>query len=177
MKSLALVAGMWMIAVGRLPAQEPPKPQKEHDWLRQIVGEFDTEAEIIGEAGQPPLKTRGRESSRLIGGFWMLSEHRGDVLGTPFTGVLTLGYSPENKCYVATWIDSLSSRLWTYRGSVDADGKILTLDTEGPGQDGKPAKFRETIEIKDQDHKVYTSSVEKDGKWVTFLKMQYSRRK
>ena len=45
------------------------------------------------------------------------------------------------------------------------------------GQDGKPAKYRETLEVKDKGHKVYTSSIEKDGKWTTFLTIKYTRKK
>ncbi|HVE40309.1 MAG TPA: DUF1579 domain-containing protein [Planctomycetota bacterium] len=175
MKNLALIAGC-LLTLTAAEAQEMPKPQKEHEWLQQIVGEWETEGEVL-EPGKPPTKTKGSESSRLIGGFWALSEHKGDFMGTPFTGILTLGFNPEKKKYVGTWVDSLTSRLWTYEGSVDEAGKILTLDTEGPGQDGKPAKFRESIEVKDKDHKSYSSSVYQDGKWVTFLTIKYTRKK
>ena len=71
----------------------------------------------------------------------------------------------------------MNSTLWSYTGSVDDTGKILTLDTEGPGPDGKPAKFKEVITVKDKDHKEFTSSMEKDGKWLTFVRMQYTRKK
>jgi len=176
MKQLALISAC-LLTLTAAEAQDMLKPQKEHEWLQQIVGEWDTEGELVGEPGRPPTKTKGGESSRLIGGFWVLSEHQGDFFGTPFTGILTLGYSPEKKKYVATWIDSITSHLWSYQGSIDAAGKLLTLDTEGPGQEGKPAKYRETLEVKDKDHKNYSSSIEKDGKYVTFLTIKYTRKK
>jgi hypothetical protein len=174
---LPALMGACLMTLTALEAQEMPKPQKEHEWLRQVVGEWDTEGEIAGEPGKAPTKTKGSESSRLIGGFWVLSEHQGDFFGTPFTGILTLGFSPEKKAYVATWIDSLTSRLWTYEGSLDEAGKVLTLNTEGPDETGKTVKFRETIEVKDKDHKTYSSSAFKDGKWVTFLTIKYTRKK
>ena len=154
-----------------------PKPQKEHEWLQQLTGEWETEGEVTTEPGKPPMKTKGSESNRAIGGFWILSEHKGDFFGSPFTGILSLGYSPEKKKYMGTWFDSVTSHLWTYQGSVDATGKILTLETEGPSPDGKTGKFREAITVKDKDHKEFTSSMEKDGQWVTYLKMQYTRKK
>lgn len=157
--------------------QEMPKPQKEHEWLGQLTGEWDTEGEVITEPGKPPMKTKGSETSRAIGGFWIQSEHKGDFFGAPFTGILSLGYSPEKKKYIGTWIDSMTSYLWTYQGTVDATGKILTLEAEGPGHDGKPAKFRETLTVKDKDHKEFSSSIEKDGQWVNYLKIQYTRKK
>lgn len=38
------------------------EPQKEHQWLQKIVGEWTYEGEGIMEAGQPPLK----ESETLV---------------------------------------------------------------------------------------------------------------
>ena len=172
--AFALIAPLFCVSA---TAQEMPKPQKEHEWLQQLTGEWDTEGEIFGEPGKPPTKTRGGESNRAIGGFWILSEHKGDFFGTPFTGIFSLGYSPEKKKYVGTWIDSMTSHLWTYTGSVDAAGKALTLDAEGPGQDGKPAKFREILTVVDKNQKTFTSSIEKDGQYVTFLKITYTRKK
>ena len=167
-------AGSTSLATG----QEMPKPQKEHEWLQQIVGEWDTEAEITFEPGKPPAKNKGTESVRAIGGHWILSETKGEMIsGMAFTGILSLGYSAEKKRYIGTWIDSVGSHLWTYTGTVDASGKVLTLETEGPTPDGKTGKFREVLTIKDKDHKSFSSSAEKDGQWVTFLKVEYTRKK
>src|ERR1043165_3833124 len=178
MKTVTAIGMLSLLFAAGTHAQDMPKPQKEHEWLQQIVGDWDTVGEIVAEPGQPTIKNKGSESCRLIGGFWALSEHKGEIPGAgPFTGIFTLGYSPEKKKYVGTWIDSVSTHLWTYQGSVDASGKILSLETEGPGLDGKPTKFREVIEVKDKDHKVFTSSAEKDGKWTTFLTMSYTRKK
>jgi hypothetical protein len=176
MKTFA-VALLASLCCGVAGAQEMPKPQKEQEWLQQLTGDWETEGEIFGEPGKPPTKTRGSELNRSIGGFWILSEHKGDFFGTPFTGIFSLGYSPEKKKYVGTWIDSLTSHLWTYTGSMDEAGKVLTLEAEGPGHDGKPAKFREILAVVDKNQKTFTSSIEKDGKDVTFLKLPYARKK
>jgi len=176
MKTLALI----VLACASVPqdAPQPPKPQKEHDWLQQLVGEWETESEVITEPGKPPVKSKGVESGRSIGGFWIQCENRGEAFGTPYTGILTLGYDAEKKKYVGTWIDTMLPRLWTYEGAVDAAGKILTLEAEGPtGEPGKVGKFRDAIELKSKDHKVLTSAMEKDGKWVPYLTVNYRRKK
>jgi hypothetical protein len=176
----AICAGALAAGAAVYAAQEPPefpKPLKEHEWLRQLAGEWDSEAEISMDPTKPPMKHKGTESSRMIGGFWFFAENKGDVMGSPFTGLLTLGYNPEKKKYIGTWVDSMTSILWTYEGSVDAAGKKLTIEAVGPGMDGKPATFRESIEVKDKDHKEFTSSLERDGKWVIHLTIRYARKK
>lgn len=161
-------------------SQEPPalpKPGKEHEWLKIFEGNWTTDGECAGEPGKPPLKMKGSASGKSLGGFWAVLENRGEAFGTPFVGLLTLGYDPEKKKYVGTWIDSMTSVHWRYEGSVDASGKVLTLDTQGPNhKTGKLEKFQEKVEIKDKDTWIFTSSMNEDGKWTQFMKMTYSRK-
>jgi hypothetical protein len=163
-------------------ADEPPKmpaPQKEHAWLQQLVGEWDSAAEMT-EPGKPPAKCKGTESVRALGGFWIQSENKMNVSPEmTVTGILTLGYDPQKKKYVGTWVDSMTSTLWTYEGTVDEAGKRLTLDTEGamPTNPTKRHKFKEVIELKGKDEKVFTSSVlGDDGKWTTFMTINSTRK-
>jgi hypothetical protein len=92
---------------------------------------------------------------------------------------LTLGFDPESKKYVGTWIDSMGSHLWKYVGTVDSAGKILTLETEGPCP-MKPglSKFREVTEWKGKDDRVFTSSIQgDDGKWNMMVRVTSHRSK
>lgn len=156
-----------------------PAPVPEHAWLQQFVGTWESESEISMGAGQAPITAKGTEIARMVGGFWLVSEGRGEMMGQPFSNILTLGYNPEKKKYVGTWVDSMTSILWVYEGTVDASGKILTLETEGPCPmaPGKLSKFREVTEFKSKDHRVFTSSIQgEDGKWTTIVTVN-SRRK
>jgi hypothetical protein len=141
------------------------------------VGEWDAEVEAVMDPAQPPMKTKGSERVRMVGGFWMISEGRNNEF--PYEFVLTLGYDPEKRKYIGTWLDSMSSYLWKYEGTVDASGKVLTLDTEGPapGAPGTRCKFKEVTEFKGKDHRVFTSSRQgEDGKWATFMTVHSRRR-
>lgn len=173
----ALAALLLAPALRAQDAPSMPKPTKEHEWLRQLVGEWTTEGECTGPPGQPPVKMKGTETVRSIGGFWIHGETKGEVMGMPFTGLLTLGYDEKGKKYVGTWVDSMNGHLWTYEGAVD--GKTMTLNSVGPTMEdpAKMAKYRETIEIQGPDRRVFTSAREQDGKFVPFMTLQYARKK
>jgi hypothetical protein len=167
------------LALGRAQDGPPmPKPEKEHQWLHHLVGEWDAEGECVMDPSKPPVKFKGTESGRTVGGFWIQLENKGEFLGAPFTGILSLGYDPEKKQYIGTWIDSMSSTLWHYTGTVDASGKVLTLETEGPcpQEPGKRIRMRDVTELKGHDHKVLTSSKLIEGKWMTAMTIDYRRR-
>jgi hypothetical protein len=156
-----------------------PAPQTEHKWLTQLVGEWDTEGEM-NVPGSVPIKSTGTDTVRMLGGFWLVSDVKGDVMGTSVEARLTLGYDPKKKKYVGTWIDSMTNFMWNYEGSVDDTGKILTLNTEGPGFQGgdKLTKFKEVIEIKNKDERTFTSSMQgADGKWTQLMSVKYRRKR
>ena len=91
----------------------------------------------------------------------------------------TLGYDPQAKKYVGSWVCSMEGYLWKYEGTVDASGKVLTLNTEGPSMSspGKMAKMKDVLEIKDKDHKVLKSYMQgPDGKWVQFMTINARRK-
>jgi hypothetical protein len=176
MKTPFLVPSMLLslvVAIAR--GQEAPKfpgPQKEHEWLTKFAGEWETESEAVAGPGQPAMKCKGTIQSRMLGGFWVISELKSDMMGTPITAIQTIGYDSQSKKYVGTWVDSMMNYLWKYTGSVDDSGKILTLEAEGPNfvQPGKLAKFRDIYEFKSPDHIVLSSAMQgDDGKWTTFM--------
>ena len=109
------------------------KPQKEHEWLQQLVGDWSYEHESPAGPGQPPLKLTGTESVRSFGALWVVCEGRGEMPGggTALT-IMTLGYDPATKRYVGTFVGSMMTHLWLYDGQLDASGKVLRLGAEGP---------------------------------------------
>jgi hypothetical protein len=157
-----------------------PQPVKEHQWLQQFVGEWDTQTEINMPGMPAPIKAQGTETVRSIGGFWIVGEGTSTMEGMgTMTGIVTLGYDPEKQKYLGTWIDSMTSTLWKYEGTVDAEGKKLTLHTEGPCPI-KPGivKFTETVEFKSKDHRIFTSSFQNDdGSWVKMVTVNQHRKK
>jgi hypothetical protein len=170
-----------LIALGALAqdskAPQMPKPEKEHALLKAFEGEWSTESEVKPDPNSPPMIFKGTSTGRSLGGFWSVLEHKAEIMGMPWSGVMNLGYDAASKTYVGTWFDSFNAHQWKLEGSADAAGKVLTLDTEGPCcQTGKIEKFRETFEIRGKDRLLFTSSKSVNGAWTPVLKVTYTRK-
>ncbi len=177
---MALAIVVCVCACTITAAQEPPAPVKEHAWLQQMVGEWEYDSEMTMVPGTPPMKTKGIETVRAVGEFWVMLESKGEAFGKPFTSVMTLGYDTTKKKYLGSWIDSMNSHLIVLDGSMDEGGKALTMSCEMPNPltGGKMTKFKDVIELKGKDHKTMTSSMQgEDGKWLTFGTVKYTRKK
>lgn len=166
---------------GSIESMMKAEPEKEHRWLQQLVGEWTFEAESATAPGEPPTKTTGTESVRSLGGFWTVAESEGEMPGGgSSTAIMTLGYDPQKKRYVGTWVGGMMTHLWLYEGSLDASERVLSLECEGPSMsgDGTMAKYQDVIEIKSDDHRVLTSHVlGQDRQWQAFMTAHYRRRK
>lgn len=165
-----------------LCAQAPqfPGAAKEHHWLQQFVGEWETQSEGKMGPDQPTMKCQGTMRNRMLGDIWVVNEMTGDMMGTPMVGIQTIGYDSAKKKYVGTWVDSMMNHMWQYEGSVDETGKILTLEAEGPNfmAEGKMTKFRDAYDFKAADHIIATSSMlDANGKWITFMTGDSRRKK
>ncbi len=147
-----------------------PKPTAAHQWLEQFAGDWTTEAEIHMIPGQPPMRSTGKEHIRMLGGFWLISEGQSACDKMPYGNILSLGYDPVKNKYIGSWVDTMTSKLWTYEGTLNAEGSVLTLETEGscPMEPDKHRQFREVLERVTPDHKRFSSSLQlDDGTWNT----------
>ncbi len=154
------------------------EPQKEHQWLSKLVGEWTFESECICP-DQPPMKSQGTEVVRALGGLWMVAEDEctGEYGG--WKAIMTLGFDPTTKRFVGTFIATMMTHLWIYNGSLDAAERVLTLDTVGPSfTDGAMIKYQDIIEIIADDHRTLSSqTIGPDGQWHRFMTAHYRRKK
>jgi len=146
---------------------QPETPQKEHEWLQQLVGEWKFEMPSM----QSDETHVGTETVRSIGGLWIQSESRGEIPGgSPFISQLTLGYDPKKGKFVGTWLGSTMTYLWVYEGTLNESKTVLTLETEGPMPDGKTVKVKEIIELKSPNERTFSSFMRgEDGEWKQLM--------
>jgi len=158
---------------------QPPEPQKEHLWLQKLIGEWSVESECNMGPDQPPMKSSRRESVRSLGALWTIGEWVDDTPGASCDSIMTLGFDTQAQRFVGTFITSMMTHLWPYNGVLDATGKILTLDSEGPSfaGDGTMAKYQDIIEIVSDDYRILSSQMlGSDGQWTQFMKAHYRRK-
>jgi hypothetical protein len=157
------------------------QPQKEHEWLQQMLGDWTFETECIMGPDQPPAKFGGTESVRTLGGLWVLCEGQGDTPdGGTAKNLITLGYDPQKQRFIGTFVASMMSHMWLYEGTLDESGKVLTLDTTGPSftDPTKLTQYQDIFEIKSPDHRILSSrALGDDGKWHGFMTAHYHRKK
>jgi len=157
---------------------EIPAPQEEHQWLHRLVGEWTVEGEAKMEPDQPWEKWKGTETVRAIGELWTMAEGKVDSPDGEMTTVITLGFDPQKGRFVGTFIASMMNYLWIYDGALDAEKRVLTLDSEGPGMtEGKTFKAQDKIEMVDDNHHILTSQIlGDDGQWHEVMKAHYHRK-
>jgi len=166
----SLLAGVaLLILLPSAPAQEPPKPGKEHDQLKRLAGTWDAESEF----------GKGAMTYKMdLGGLWLTGEFEGEFGGTKFQGKSLETYDPATKKCRSVWVDSFSTTPRIMEGNWDKDNKVMTLTGEGPGQEGKATKYKSVTEIKDTDTVTFSLlMVEKDGKEQSLVKITYKRKK
>jgi hypothetical protein len=156
-------------------------PQKEHNLLEKLVGDWTYEVEATMEPGKPPQKFTGTERVRSIGGLWFVAEGQSvGPSGHDATTILTIGYNPDTGRYVGTWVGSMMTHMWIYDGEMDASERVLSLYTDGPSftEKGKTAKYKEVIEFKSNDERTFTSHLrDESGNWEQFMASTYRRRR
>lgn len=157
------------------------QPEKEHQWLQKLVGEWTYEIDMSTGPDKPMEKFTGTESVRSLGGLWAVCEARGEVPGGTSNTIMTVGYDPTKKAYVGSFIGGMMAQMWIYdRGAVDESGNVLTLETEGPDftAEGKTANYKDSIEFLGDDHRILRSRVQgEDGNWQDFMVSHYHRKK
>lgn len=151
----------------------------EHRWLHRLVGEWTSEVECIMAPGEAAMTMRGRETVSPLGDAWIIGRGEGEMPGggTGHT-VLTLGYDPAKGRFVGSFIGSMMTMMWIYDGALDAEGRVLTLDSQGPdfGTPGRVALYQDIIEMDSPDARIMRSRMQvADGAWHPVMTARYRR--
>ena len=165
-----------LLALAPLAAQEMPKPQAEHQKLAQSVGTWDAVIETVGIDGKLHKSKGTSVQTTGPGGFWIIDDFQGEMNGVQFTGHGALGYDPQKKVYVQSWV-SMTPLLMVLTGTFDQTGKVLTMIGEGPGVDGTTIKMKNVTTWTSADSMTLeVFAVLPDGTETKTMTITYTRR-
>jgi hypothetical protein len=181
--SLAAVSAVALCAVqeGGEAAWAPPKPTPQHALLKQMAGKWDATFKLGDFPGAPPVTSTGSETCTLaMNGLWLLSDYQDpNYEGGAFQGHGVMGYDPDKKKYVSTWVDSTDMHISVTEGDYDEATKTLTMLSDGRDRmTGKPTKERAITRFKDADTMSCSfRSTSEGSKEMEIFSIEYKRKK
>lgn len=155
---------------------EMAKPVKEHQWMAQFVGYWDSESVTYTPqgAGEPE---KGRMEYKLaMGGRFIEMDFEGKFMGQPFHGGGMMGYNKVDQRFESTWADNMGTGMLFMTGQLSDGEKTLTLqgDYTNPMTKQKSI-FKEITTISDKDHHKSAFYDVVDGKDVKIMEISYTR--
>lgn len=154
----------------------------EHKILANDVGTWDATMKFWMDPEGDPTESKGVETNTLMpGGLWLLTEFKGEVLGSEFHGRGQTGYDTFKKKYVGTWIDSMTTGIMNQEGTYDEKTHTVTMTGESfdPAQN-KMVKTKSLSVSKPDGTRSMTMYMLPEGaggKEVKTLEITYKKRK
>ena len=127
------------------------------------------------------MKAEGKEHKGTavfkaeLGGLWVASTLESDMGKEKYYGRGMDTYDAKKKKYVSYWFDSMGTTPLSMEGTYDKATKTLTMAGEGPGMDGKPAKYK-AVSVMPDDNTINFSMYMGDAKEPAFT-IVYKKRK
>ena len=180
---LAMVVLVVGALTGMIPsrADDPPpaQPTPHHKLLSKDAGTWDASIKMwTPGSNTEPMVSKGVETNTMLGGFWLVTEFKGEFGGQTFEGRGQLGYDTSKGKYVSTWIDTMGTEIMIMEGDFDEKTSTLTLTGKG-SHEGKPYEGKEVTEHKGDDTRVFTmfmKSAETKDELVKVMEITYTRR-
>jgi hypothetical protein len=154
-------------------------PGEPHKMLASLEGSWTTKTRGWMEPDKPPTDSTGTcEQKMLLGGRYLQQEYTGDMMGEPFTGINIIGYDNHTKKYVSTWIDSMSTGIYCFEGTVSSDGKTITQENSYDDPVRGPMIWRSISRFVDDNTLEYEMyMIPKSGKEEKMMEMTVSRKR
>ncbi len=104
-------------------------PGPEHDWLANLVGEWDQEMRLWMTPGADPLHMSGRSVNELVlGGRYLSLDSEGGEGPLAMHSLGMLGYDRTAQEYFHVGFDTMTTKYTASRGQVDAATGDLRLE-------------------------------------------------
>ncbi|HYG65515.1 MAG TPA: DUF1579 domain-containing protein [Thermoanaerobaculia bacterium] len=130
-------------------------PGEAHKRMAQMAGNWTYTMTMWMAPGQPPMETTGTiESSMVLGGRYLQSTYKGNIMGQPFEGRGTDAWDNVSKEYIGTWMDNMGTGIMVTRGKCDdpACKKMTATGEMNDPMTGGPVKVKMVTTHIDKDN-------------------------
>ena len=158
-------------------AMTPGEGQKR---LAAMVGNFDVKIRTWVDPSKPPFESNGvAMTSWVLGNRYIQTMLSGFVMGKPYDGIGYAGYDNVEKKYVACYMDSGSTGMEWYTGTMAPDGKSGKLTaTIADAITGIPTAVEMRLSLTpDGNHLTELWQADKGGKMMKVMELVYTRKK
>jgi len=122
-------------------------PGDGHKKLEPLIGKWKTTTKMwTGGPGSQTMESNGASERKwILGGRYILEEHKGQLMGMPHEGFGLTGYDNFRNMYTSMWSDNMGTAMLTMKGTTDPTGKTFTyfgeMDEPGIKVTGRTVKY------------------------------------
>lgn len=153
-------------------------PGEPHKQFASLAGSWMTQSKEWMEPGKPPMESTGSvEMKMLLDGRFLQQEFSGNMMGQPYSGVGITAYDNLRKRYVSTWMDTMSTGIFTMEGTASADGKTITLKGNHVEPGGGQMTHRAVWKLVDNNTQTFDMyGAHHGGKETKMMEIVYTRK-
>ena len=157
-------------------AMTPGEGQKRLEFL---VGTFDVKVRVWLDPSKPPVESSATAvSTWVLGNRYVQQMLSGYIGDEPWSGISYAGFDNVTKKYVSTYMDTGSTGMEWYTGTLDAAGTHGRMTaTIADEVTGKPKTLELRLTIAANGDRVTELWEEDRGKMVKVVELQFSRKK
>lgn len=153
-------------------------PGEHHEQLAALVGTWESDVKFWMDPSAEPLTSKGTITYEMImDGRYLREEVKSDFMGQPFNGLGTYGFNNVTGQLEASWIDDMSTGVYTYQGSIGESGNefVLTGTYTDPVSNEK-RETRSVMRIVSPNELHYETYETRDGKEVKTMEITSTRK-
>ncbi|MEZ5064862.1 MAG: DUF1579 domain-containing protein [bacterium] len=110
--------------------QKTMMPGPEHKEMEYFVGDWKLTSKswMMGE-GEPQVSTGTAHGEMFMGGRFLHSTTKSEMMGLPFEGLSLSGYDNVKKEHYNLWFDTMGTGVMYSTGNKDAEGNMVLTGT------------------------------------------------
>jgi len=157
--------------------RELATPGEHHEHLAPLVGSWITAGTYWLSSGETAEASGTIETEWVLGGLFLQSRMRSELLGEPYEGLAIDGYDYVTEQYMGSYVDNLGSFVLSFTGTCDQDGRVRTMRAEfiDPVWGTKMVNRSVTTIIDDDTYRYESWLVHEDGREFKQLEFTATR--